>query len=201
MYVLLENMRKIAAHLWPVMPDAAEVMLAQLGRPFEPEKVSLTKELDAWGLMESGCSLAETSNLFPRVELPEVAPSQGQAPKAKKGEKAMVSEAPAIEFEDFQKLDLRVGLVLSAERHPDADKLLVLQVDLGEGKPRQIVSGIAGSYRPEDLPGRRVVVVANLKPRKIRKMASQGMILTAPKGEGLEILSSDEPVEPGAKIS
>jgi methionyl-tRNA synthetase len=199
LYVLLENMRKIAVHLWPVMPKAAGLMLEQLGMGFDKEKVFLPKELDAWGILESGHPVAESSNLFPRVELPEPAPqpkpegAPGPAPKAE--------PLPSAEFEDFQKLDIRVGSVLEARRHPDADKLLVLRVDLGEAEPRQIVSGIAEFFKPEDLPGRQVVVVANLKPRKIRKQLSQGMVLTVKTAEGMELLSTPQAVPGGSRVS
>ncbi len=199
LYVLLENLRKIAVHLWPVMPTAAERMLEQLGMAFDREKVFLPKELDAWGILESGHPVAASSNLFPRVELPEPAPqpkpegAPGPAPKAEP-----LAEA---EFEDFQKLDIRVGSVLEARRHPDADKLLVLRVDLGEAEPRQIVSGIAEFFKPEDLPGKQVVVVANLKPRKIRKQLSQGMVLTVKTAEGMELLATPQAVLNGSRVS
>src|SRR5207247_3256031 len=82
-----------------------------------------------------------------------------------------------IEIADFAKVDLRVGQVLAAERIPKADKLLLLSIDIGEGKPRQILAGIAEYYEPEKLVGRKIVVVANLKPRKLRGYESQGMLL------------------------
>ena len=91
------------------------------------------------------------------------------------------------------KLDLRIGTILAAEQHPNADKLLRFDVDLGEEKPRQIVSGIAAHFKPEDLVGRKVVVVANLPPRKLRGLESQGMILTAEFDGGLSLLTADAP--------
>ncbi|MCM0754139.1 methionine--tRNA ligase [Desulfovibrio aminophilus] len=199
MYVLLENMRKIAVHLWPVMPASAERMLEQLGITFDKEKVYLPKELDAWGILDSGSEVAETSTLFPRVELPEPAPT----PKPEGAPKPAPKAEPLAEaeFEDFQKLDIRVGTVLEALRHPDADKLLVVRVDLGEAEPRQIVSGIAEFFKPEDLPGRQVVVVANLKARKIRKQLSQGMILTVKTEAGMELLATPGQVPGGSRVS
>ncbi len=199
MYVLLENMRKIAVHLWPVMPASAERMLAQLGMTFDKEKVYLPKELDAWGILDSGSQVAESSNLFPRVELPEPAPT----PKPEGAPKPAPKAEPLAEaeFEDFQKLDIRVGTVLEALRHPDADKLLVVRVDLGEAEPRQIVSGIAEFFKPEELPGRQVVVVANLKTRKIRKQLSQGMILTVKTEAGMELLATPGQVPGGSRVS
>src|SRR5688572_33242608 len=88
-----------------------------------------------------------------------------------------------IEIDDFAKVDLRVGTVLSAERVPKADKLLLLKVDLNEEQPRQVLAGIAQYYEPEKLVGRKVVIVANLKPRKLRGYESQGMVVAASYGE------------------
>ncbi|MDD4952657.1 MAG: methionine--tRNA ligase, partial [Desulfovibrionaceae bacterium] len=103
--------------------------------------------------------------------------------------------------EDFQKLDLRVGLVVSAREHPDADKLLLVDVDLGEERPRQVVAGLAGFFEPEDLAGRRVVVVANLKPRKIRKEISQGMILAVHSGQAMDLLTVGGRPAAGSRVS
>jgi len=208
-YVLLENMRKIAVHLWPVMPEASEKMLSQLGITFDPEKVNLPKELDVWGLLESGDTVAETSNLFPRVDLPEPKPedckpqaekSKGKAKKCKKAKEEKCG-TEFIDFEDFQKLDLRVGTVKEVEKHPDADRLLLVRVDTGEEELRQVVAGIADSFAPDDLVDKQVVIVANLKPRKLRKQLSQGMILAVKSGDGLELLTPSGAVDPGSKVS
>jgi len=207
MYVLLENMRKIAVHLWPVMPESSEKMLLQLGISFDPEKFNLPKELDVWGLLESGESVASASNLFPRVEVPEPKPEdangkKGKASNAKKQGKKQAGEANGtIEFEDFQKLDLRVGTVREVEKHPDADRLLLVRVDTGEDELRQVVAGIADFFTPDDLIGRQVVVVANMKPRKLRKQLSQGMILAVKTADGMQLLTPTGEVEPGSRVS
>ena len=99
---------------------------------------------------------------------------------------------PEIVYEDFDKLDLRVGLIEQAEKHPKADKLLVFQVKMGSER-RQIISGVAESFKPEDMVGKKVIVVANLKPRQLRGMESKGMILFADNGEGLAIVSTEAP--------
>jgi methionyl-tRNA synthetase len=206
-YVLLENMRKIAVHLWPVMPESSENMLKQLNIVFSPDKFNLPKELDVWGLLESGSTVAETSNLFPRVELPASAEEAPAKEKKGKGGKADAKAKTAaegngtIEFEDFQKLDLRVGTVVEVEPHPDADRLLLVRVDTGDDAPRQVVAGIADHFAPDDLMGRQVVVVANLKPRKLRKQLSQGMILAVKSGESLHLLTPSGDVAPGSKVS
>ena len=101
---------------------------------------------------------------------------------------------------DFQKLVLKTGVIVSAEVHPNADKLLVLKVDIGEAAPRQVVAGIRGSYQPEQLVGKQVVVVANLKPALLRGIESQGMVLAA-SGEGpLVLISPDSPVKAGSTV-
>ncbi|MDT7605316.1 MAG: methionyl-tRNA synthetase, partial [Acidobacteriota bacterium] len=107
-----------------------------------------------------------------------------------------------IGIEDFAKVELRVGEVLTAERVPKSDKLLRFTVDLGESAPRQILAGIAEHYEPEKLVGRKIVVVANLKPRKLRGFESQGMVLAASIGEeGRPVLATfAEDVPNGTKL-
>ena len=113
-----------------------------------------------------------------------------------------VGVATFIEINDFAKVDLRVGQVVSAERVPKSDKLLLMQIDLGEEKPRQILAGIAEYYSPEKMIGRKVVVVANLKPRKLRGYESQGMVVAASYGEeGRPVIATfAEDVPNGARL-
>lgn len=110
--------------------------------------------------------------------------------------------SPMITFDDFAKLDLRVGLVVEAKDHPNADKLLVLKVDLG-AEQRQIVAGIRGHYQAADLVGRRIVVVANLAPRKMRGEESQGMLLAASNGDKSKVIviTPSAEIEAGARVS
>ncbi len=184
-------------------------MLEQLGISFDPEKVNLPKELDVWGLLESGVTVADKSNLFPRVELPKPKmEDQAARPKKNKGKKDKKQAKKAepetngtIEFEDFQKLDLRVGTVKEVEKHPDADRLLLVRVDTGEDELRQVVAGIADFFSPDDLIGKQVVVVANLKPRKLRKQLSQGMILAVKNGDEMQLLTPTGEVDPGSQVS
>jgi methionyl-tRNA synthetase len=204
-YTLLEGMRKAAIHLWPVMPGAAERMLAQLGQTYD-QSPSLGRETSEWGLLPAGAELAAGSNLFPRVELE--APPEAQRPKAeekpaqqKPAPRENAPEVESVEYEDFQKLDMRLGVVLAAEPHPKADKLLRLDVDLGEGDPRQIIAGLREFFSPEELIGRRVVVVANLKPRKLRGLESHGMVLAVRTGEGMQLLTSSGDAPAGSRVS
>lgn len=213
---LLEAMYKVARLLWPVMPSASAAMQEQLGRPLRPEAFrpeALDDLLQCRVHLRSGADIARASNLFPRLDMPAPQPAPTKPEKAE--QTAAPKTAPAsssaptgtdrdevkapIEYADFQKLDLRVGTILAAERHPNADKLLRFDVDLGEDKPRQIVSGIAAFFQPESLVGKQVVVVANLPPRKLRGLESQGMILTAEWEGGLALLTA--PAPDGSTIS
>ncbi len=200
---LLEWMRKIALCLWPVMPASASSMLEQLGQkpaPGMPLCTDLEAELSKRGALVTGALLAPASNLFPRREKAEVQqPAAGQA-KAEKTSQA-VSAEPALNFEDFKRVEIRIGTVLKAEKHPDADKLLRLEIDLGENAPRQIISGLAEHYAPQDMVGRRLCVVANLAPRKIRGLVSHGMVLTAPAENGLALLGVDKASPNGSLVS
>ena len=167
-------------------------------------------EEGAWECLATGAVIASASNLFPRLEIPEEMKEDKKAKQKKPAkEKAAAAPAPAeavvpgvAEYADFQKLELRVGTILEAGRVPKADKLLCFKIDLGEDEPRQILSGIAEHFAPEDLVGRQVCVVANLAPRKIRGMVSAGMILTAEDPSGkLTLLAPGGDVAPGSRIS
>ena len=109
-------------------------------------------------------------------------------------------QAPDVDFDTFMKADLRVGTVLECEKVPKADKLLRFLIDDGLGK-RTIVSGIAKYYKPEELVGKQVVFIANLPPRKLRGITSQGMILSAENADGsLSVITASSPVVPGAQV-
>lgn len=110
-------------------------------------------------------------------------------------------QAPSlISIEEFQRLALRLGVVTAAQDHPNADRLLVLMVDLGEGVRRQVVAGIKGSYQAEQLVGKTVVVVANMKPATLRGIESQGMILAASDGAALTLVIPEQPLPPGSLV-
>ncbi len=211
--VLLENMYKVACLIYPVMPTNSIELQQQLGQDFSSFAMgenNLKEFLGAKSVLKTGNEIASSSNLFPRLEKVKVLeePKQKKKNEPKKNEtgknetgktEAGKTEISEIEFSDFQKLDLRIGTIIKAERHPDADKLLCFDVDLGEEKPRQIISGIANFFEPQNLLNKKVVVVANLPPRKLRGMVSHGMILTAELGDFLTLLTADAPN--GAKVS
>src|SRR5262249_4667609 len=145
-------------------------------------------ELDRldWTQDVVGKSLRIGGSLFPRLEQKVVAEKLEQALQARQGPAAeapkQASVSPTITIDDFSRVDLRVATVLEAERVKGADKLLRLVVDLGFDK-RQILAGIATAYAPEALIGRKVVIVANLQPRKLRGLESQGMVVAASVGD------------------
>ncbi len=205
--VLLENMYQIAVLLYPVMPESSKKMQVQLGKEFRMHAKLIDDLLSCKIHLRTGGMISETSNLFPRFEKPaenkEKTEKKQSSNKGAKQNNTKSNEEKTdnscIEFADFQKLDLRVGTIIVAEQHPDADKLLRFDVDLGEEKPRQIISGIAEFFNPVELVGKKVVVVANLPPRKLRGLVSHGMILTAEKDEHLSLLTSVAPN--GSKIS
>lgn len=220
LHVLLACMRKIALCLWPVMPEASRAMLGQLGEDFPNDGTAPTRDLAAEAAdlagLRAGAQAAAASNLFPRIDISAAAAAHGareperskpaknlQEKQGKKatGGKSSAAVLPDVSFDVFKTLDLRVGTVRVAERHPQADRLLRLLIDFGEGEPRQILSGIAEYYAPETLVGRQVCAVLNLPPRKIRGLMSYGMVLTAEEGERCRLLAPDEAVSAGASIA
>jgi methionyl-tRNA synthetase len=219
MHVLLAAMRKTALCLWPVMPEASAKMLTQLGQEACAERAPtarLEEEIGGLDGLEPGTVVAEASNLFPRIDVkkgdaPRGGAEQGRQQKARAGEEAKtVSPAapqpPAspkgtADFEQFKGLDIRVGTVKKAEKHPNADRILRLEIDFGEGMLRQILSGLAEHYAPEELVGKRVCAVLNLAPRKIRGLVSYGMVLTAGDDAHLGLLAVDRDVPDGSEIA
>lgn len=193
LYVLAETLRHVARLLFPFMPHTAHAIGQSLGLPDLPNSGSAE-----WGFLKTGHRIHKTSPLFPR----KITPPAGTIAIDASAQAVSASTTPqsaAIGVEDFQKVELRVGKVLAAERVPKSSKLLKLQVDLGT-ETRQIVAGIGTKYEPEALVGRFVAVVANLKPAKLMGIESQGMILAAGDKEVVGLLGYTEPVQPGMKI-
>jgi methionyl-tRNA synthetase len=109
-------------------------------------------------------------------------------------------DTPEITIDDFARVDLRIGTIRDAKPHPNADRLLVLTVDVGEAAPRQLVAGIRAAYDIRSLPGQQVVVVANLKPATLRGVESQGMVLAASDPDGLAVVAPGRRFAPGTKV-
>jgi methionyl-tRNA synthetase len=206
-----ETLRYVAALLYPVLPQSAEKIWAQLGMTDRIESVSLGAL--TWGQLPTGQRIGEVAPVFPRIEAKEaiarmreleVKVSADQAAllgKKPAPEPESAPEAPKISIDDFGKVELRVGLVLSAEPVKGADKLLHLKVDIGEPEPRTIVAGIAEAYQPEQLLNRKVVIVANLQPRKLRGLTSNGMIVAASVDGGKPVLAGFlEDIPVGARL-
>lgn len=197
LYNLLESVRIGAILLKPYLPETAEKILQSLNT----EK---TSEDDlTFGLLENGSKITDKPEiLFARLKEEEVmAKVEEIQNRIKKEVKEAKKEVKGeVTIDDFAKLDLRVGKVLSCEKHPDADKLLILTVDLGEGKTRQIVSGLAASYTPGQMIGKHVVVIANLAKATIRGEESNGMLLAGKENGQIAVVEVNG-LSAGTKIS
>jgi methionyl-tRNA synthetase len=223
---LLESIRIVARLLEPVMPKASRDILENMGLRPDPKEPWVTSTV--WNSQRSW-RVAPRAALFPRIEKPEeeerkqmttsaanrddtakgagasaanqTSPSGAGPPTSgATGAAGPTDSAAFIDFDTFREIRLVVATVLTAERVAGADRLLKLDLDLGTER-RQVVSGIAEHFRPEDLPGKQVVLVANLKPAKIRGIDSQGMILVAQSGGKMTLLGPTTEIAPGAKIS
>ncbi|HET9480480.1 MAG TPA: methionine--tRNA ligase subunit beta, partial [Candidatus Polarisedimenticolia bacterium] len=222
LYEAAEAMRIVAVALVPVMPGAAQEIWSRLGCPGRAADQGLGAL--AWGGLKAGWRIRMGAPLFPRIDKP--AYFAGGAGAGPSGTKAVHKEKPmeptqpekpapgaatppassvaqpdagTITIDDFTRVKLRVGRILQAERLAGADKLLKLNVDLGD-ETRTVLAGIALQYAPEALIGKCVIVVANLAPRKMRGVESQGMILAADDG-GRPIVATFEPdAPPGAVV-
>ncbi len=218
LYTAAEALRIVTALLYPVMPDSTKKIWAQLGFHTHIDQVRV-KDLH-WGHLPAGQKLGVVEGVFPRTD-PKIVIEKMQEGEAVEyaRQQSVLGKEPAkeqskepskepskgqttqITIDDFVKVDLRVGLVKSAAPVKGADKLLHLSVDIGEAQPRSIVAGIAEAYQPDALIGRKVVIVANLAPRKLRGLESQGMIVAASLGEGKPALASFlEDVPVGARL-
>ena len=215
LYTSAEALRVIVGVLYPVMPQSCARIWAQLGMDSHLDTVRI-KDLH-WGHLEPGQKLRPAAGVFPRaepkssiekmkaLETEELARQMAllgkTAPPAPAAATAEGGGSAQITIDDFAKVDLRVGIVKSAAPVKGADKLLHLSVDIGEPQSRSIVAGIALAYKPDALIGRKVVIVANLAPRKLRGLESQGMIVAASLGDGAPVLASFlEDVPIGARL-
>lgn len=207
----IQTLRTFTTIMQPFLPfsakKAAKMLNLEIPDCFQWEKAS--------DRLPSGWQLNEPEVLFKKIELeddksdlielasPKMDREDGNVDSGKDKENKKM-EKEIITYEQFAALDLRVGKILDAKEHPNADKLLVLKVDLGRLGERQIVAGIKSFYKPEELIGKSIVVIVNLKPRVVRGIESQGMLLAASKGEGPEelvLLTTDKEIEPGSVIS
>ena len=189
-YNLLESLRIIAILVSPFMPGSAEKIMDQLGITSADSQDF--DSIRSWGGITHGKSIKRSDALFPRVKF------EKEREKPEVTEKEIQPVKPLMDYADFEKVDLRVAKVIEAEAVPKSSKLLKLTIDMGE--KRTLVAGIAKDYKPEDLIGKKIVVVANLKPTKMMGIESQAMLLAADTEDGLTLLCFDREPVTGARI-
>jgi methionyl-tRNA synthetase len=193
----VEALRLIALLMFPFMPHTAASTWRQLGLPGEITAQRLATAA-VWGGLPSGTPVQPGAQLFPRIDTTRPAATTAQD---EPGTGVAQEASPVtVSYEDFRKLDLRVGRIVAAEAVPKADRLLKLTVDIGT-EQRTVVAGIAASYRPEHIVGKSIILVANLAPRTLRGIESQGMVLAAETDGQIVLASVDAPVSPGAKVT
>lgn len=220
LYRASETLRWLCVLLYPVMPESAKNIYGQIG--LSEDIATVDPANLKWGELAAGTTIGETVGVFPRIDKTKVmneikkdtetrgrgdvetAATAQSEPPAVTGGLTPEPEDDFISIDDFLKVELRVGEIKVAERIPNADKLLRFEIDLGEPEHRQILAGLAEYYEPEILIGRKVVVVANLKPRKMRGFESQGMICAASleddSGPNPALATFLEEVEVGARL-
>ena len=210
LYTAAEALRISTALLYPVLPQSTPKIWAQLGttEPIESEKLAALK----WGGLQGGQKIGEVSAVFPRIEsAPAIAKMKQLEEETTAAQGVLMGKAPAAEaapegvariaIVDFLKVDLRVGKVLTAQNVKGSTKLMHMTIDIGEPQPRTIVAGIAEAYTADQLVNRKVVIVANLQPRKLKGIESNGMIVAASVNEGKPVLAGfHEDIPVGARL-
>jgi len=215
LYNAAEVLRIVTALVSPVLPKAAAETWRQLGQ--EPDLKDVRYDALAWGQLQPRTKLPGGDNIFPRLDvklsvekmleleqeaLKEQAEIMGKTVEPATPLLEPPPESERIDITDFIKVEMRVGVVKTAEKVKKADKLLHLTVDIGEAEPRSIVAGIATAYEPESLIGRKVAIVSNLKPRKLRGLVSDGMVVAASlEGGEPNLVSFLEDAPIGARLS
>lgn len=198
LYNLIESIRYIAVMLTPIMPATASGIFTQIG-------ASKTdwESLKAFGATEAGTFVGTATPLFSRIDekkmLEEIEEEEAKKAEEKKKTEEKLPEQKYISIDDFAKLEIKIGVVTASEKVKGADKLLVSKIKIGN-EMRQIVSGIAKYYAPEDFVGKKVAVITNLKPVKLRGVLSEGMILAASDENGLGVLVPDGEISDGADV-
>ena len=212
---IFETLKIISALLWPFIPESAEKIQRQLGLAKQGRQIPL-EDLRHWGKEKPVRPITKAAALFPRIEAkpqdrpgksavhdkwPPASAEPGRPEKSRKGEAATMQpekQMPSISLEEFDKLDLRVGTIRKAESIPGSKKLLKLTVDLGQ--ERTVVAGLVGCYTEEELNGKQVILVANLKPVKLMGVESRGMVLATEDDAGVHLLVPDARTTPGSRV-
>ena len=210
LYHLAECVRRIAVLIAPFMPRTPERIFAQIG--VTDAGLKTWASLQGFGALEPGTRVQKGEALFPRIDIPKELEALAEAEKLRKPGDAAAQGAPAAEtapaapdkptitIDDFAKLDLRVALVTACERVKKSDKLLQLTLKVG-AQMRTVLSGIAGQYTPEEMVGKKVVLLYNLAPRKMRGIESQGMVLAAGDHDTFRLLAIDGDIPDGSEVS
>jgi methionyl-tRNA synthetase len=192
----------IAILIAPFMPETADKMMEQLGIDTPVDKQGLDS-IQKWGWIKAGTQTHQGAQIFPRIEdkaaakILEEITIGGEAPSSEK--KPEADDNGQITIDDFMKVDLRTAKIIEAEKVKKSKKLIKLKVDLGT-EQRQVLAGIAEAYEPEQLIGRTVILVANLKPVKLMGLESQGMILAGSDGDSIILGGFDDNLPPGVRV-
>ena len=193
-YQLLEGLRVISGLIYPVMPDTAKNMQKHLGLKPDSSFYHLG-HLKTWRAIPPGTALLKSVALFPRVQVDK---NTTNSVRQTQENPTALTIKPEITLDEFSRIDLRVATVVHAEQIPKAKKLLKLEVELGQ--KRTLVAGIAEKYAPEDLIGKQVIIVANLKPAKLMGVVSNGMVVAAVDESGPTLATLEKPVPPGTPL-
>jgi methionyl-tRNA synthetase len=191
-YHITETIKIVSGLIWPFMPESAEKIQDELGLAKRGEDF-LLEDLRVWGNEKPVRPVKKAPALFPRI-----LSGKDEGPSKREERKMASEEIPLISFEEFQKLDLRIGTIKKAEAIPGSKRLIKLTVDIGE--ERTVVAGLVGHYTDQDLAGKQVVLVANLAPVKLMGVESRGMVLAAEDESGVHILTPDADTIPGSKV-
>ncbi|HDK28115.1 MAG TPA: methionine--tRNA ligase subunit beta [Candidatus Atribacteria bacterium] len=187
LYNLAESIRLFTILIYPFMPVKAREIWKQLGLKDDLAALKLDKEAH-WGNLQAGILVKPGKIIFPRIEI-----------NKKVTKKIEEKEVEIISYEEFKKIDLRVGKIIDAEPASGTDKLLKLKVNLGK-EIRTIVAGVREHYSAENILGKKIIIVYNLKPRKIRGIESQGMLLAAVDNHNVVLLTVDRDITEGSKV-
>ena len=196
LYTVLDGLRAISHLIYPFMPDTAYEIRRQIGAD---DNINLAdeEEISRMCILKSGVKLPESKSIFPRLDEKEMLEKISSTINPPKEEKK--DEKPLIDFSVFEQVEIKAGKILEAENVKKSEKLLKLKVDVGDGG-RTIVAGIAKSYNPDDLKGKTIAVIANLKPAKLMGIESQGMVLAAFDGERHNVMILPDSVPAGTRI-
>jgi len=203
LYNAAEACRVIAILIAPFMPETADKMMTQLGIDTPIEKQGLDS-IKKWGGIKAGTQTHQGAQIFPRIDNKAAAKilesvDIGGNVETKADQKSESADKCQITIDDFMKVDLRTAKILAAEKVKKSKKLIKLKVDLGT-EQRQVLAGIAEAYEPEQLVGRTVILVANLKPAKLMGLESQGMILAGSNGDAIILGGFDSDLPPGVRV-